>query len=631
VQKNTGLAKENRIFGKWTGLFAYADRFLHMRQGDFFRRLKHFVAQNLSNACFDDRYPLSAYDTEIFDSYCNIIAAYRTVADHHRHGASSLLNPEIKSIWEGIHSLIMSRLISEADEAEADDTGINPIIAEKKGIVADTISVSVNEMEDIFAGFWTDKAWEKSRKDIIARLTNMPDFDGLQDILNEAATFLKEFCAPLLYDVYVQSVKSALENLNNFEIRKVAAGYNALLKEEIEILRQIIVVQAMALDKMIWKNETSTEEAAFLNEGLSILRDIYQKEGLAASRINKVFMEAATRNKESLGQSIVDVELCPDFIASLDEVDICPNLPVVYENFKTSVAEKLTAFKEHLHQYLEQAKKEQDAKQTAKALYFAKKNIWQATQMAQECTVCFVNIAEHFKDNEELLSNADDNGIIKGVAETIEIKIDGLKEATIAFDEEMTELIEGYNDTQQAGGDGEVFLAHGEEFVAVGLLETQRGEKRGAKIVKELTDGFFASQKGLEIMEAAQKTQKQKEQKLSQKITAFKRDAVFFEIATFEEIMHYSVSRLRETLDEPVLEFVVEIDKQYKNLEDIITKFGIEKISPKTHEQFNAKEHEVLMAEQKEGFTKGEIIKTINSGYRYNDTIIVRANVIAAR
>ncbi|MCL2753821.1 MAG: nucleotide exchange factor GrpE, partial [Defluviitaleaceae bacterium] len=60
-------------------------------------------------------------------------------------------------------------------------------------------------------------------------------------------------------------------------------------------------------------------------------------------------------------------------------------------------------------------------------------------------------------------------------------------------------------------------------------------------------------------------------------------------------------------------------------------KFGIEKISPKTHEQFNAKEHEVLMAEQKEGFTKGEIIKTINSGYRYNDTIIVRANVIAAR
>ena len=46
---------------------------------------------------------------------------------------------------------------------------------------------------------------------------------------------------------------------------------------------------------------------------------------------------------------------------------------------------------------------------------------------------------------------------------------------------------------------------------------------------------------------------------------------------------------------------------------------------------FNGREHEVLMAEVKEGFKKGEIIKTLNKGYRFNDQIILKANVVACK
>jgi molecular chaperone GrpE (heat shock protein) len=80
-----------------------------------------------------------------------------------------------------------------------------------------------------------------------------------------------------------------------------------------------------------------------------------------------------------------------------------------------------------------------------------------------------------------------------------------------------------------------------------------------------------------------------------------------------------------------IIDFVAEIDKRHRNLEAILAKYGIEKIAPKPFDIFNAKENEVLMAEVNPDFKKGEIIKTMNSGYRLGDLVLVRANVIAAR
>ncbi|MCL2350600.1 MAG: hypothetical protein FWC67_03860, partial [Defluviitaleaceae bacterium] len=94
------MAKENQIYGKWIGLYAFIDRFITARGDDYFSRLKYLVGEKINTTCVSDM-SLSTYDVEIFDSYGNITKAYRLVADHHLKGASVLKTPEIKGIWEG--------------------------------------------------------------------------------------------------------------------------------------------------------------------------------------------------------------------------------------------------------------------------------------------------------------------------------------------------------------------------------------------------------------------------------------------------------------------------------------------------------------------------------------------------
>jgi len=109
----------------------------------------------------------------------------------------------------------------------------------------------------------------------------------------------------------------------------------------------------------------------------------------------------------------------------------------------------------------------------------------------------------------------------------------------------------------------------------------------------------------------------------------FKRETVLYEVSTYEEILLYSVSRLR--LDEAHEAAVATADETLHMLEILLKKNNIQVIRPQPHDTFNAKEHEVLMAENSPDFKKGEIIKLMNSGYRQKDTVILRANVIAAR
>ena len=62
----------------------------------------------------------------------------------------------------------------------------------------------------------------------------------------------------------------------------------------------------------------------------------------------------------------------------------------------------------------------------------------------------------------------------------------------------------------------------------------------------------------------------------------------------------------------------------------VLSRNGVEIIAPEPHDAFDGKAHEVMMAEPHEGFRKGEIVKVMNSGYRQDGVVLMRANVIAA-
>ena len=111
----------------------------------------------------------------------------------------------------------------------------------------------------------------------------------------------------------------------------------------------------------------------------------------------------------------------------------------------------------------------------------------------------------------------------------------------------------------------------------------------------------------------------------------FKKETLLYEISTFEEILYHSVSRLRESPMPCIAVAVNMLDETFAKLETLLTEYSIAVIRPAAHEPFNGREHEVLIAEETEGFAKGEIVKVMTSGYKYKDQVILRANVIAAR
>ncbi|MCL2236085.1 MAG: nucleotide exchange factor GrpE [Defluviitaleaceae bacterium] len=608
--KNAGLARENTIFGKWMGLAALLDRFVLAREEDFFRRVKTAVGLKIAEGEADEG-GLSAYDVEIFDCYTNIMHIYRDAADHHLKESHIITTPEIKSVWGGIYELLMSRLMQYEGEME-----INPIQAEKKIIAADVVADVFAQMGEAVKEYRESHDYSDFLTDVRKRLLQQElSFGSVEEVLADIINQFEKHCNEHFYSIYRRGLEAKLTNLNNLELRKQAESYNTLLKEEIEILRQIIVVQAMALEKIAWDGGATPEESAFIAEVLGVLRETYQKEGQTSGRINRGFLETANHHKENLGRVTINAE-SPEEFAEIYSVDgaFPPDLAVIFENFKDARAEKYAPFAESLKNALSDRLGNFHKKLAVKKTYFAKKASWQISQMSMECCDAFAEIAAHFEDGKEHFLTQEEKDIIKGVAETVVIKIDSIKDGVQQFEEEANAIIEGFP--------AEGSEVCGEDFVVSRLVEGSNG----AKVIKEILDEFVTAQQ-----EEAEKAWAKHEEPLAKKVLAFQRDNLFFELSTFEEIMHYSVSRLRESLDVQILEFVVEIDKQYKNLEQILARYGIEKIVPTAHEPFNAKEHEVLMAEVQEGFKKGEIIKTMNSGYRNSERVITRANVIAAR
>ena len=215
--------------------------------------------------------------------------------------------------------------------------------------------------------------------------------------------------------------------------------------------------------------------------------------------------------------------------------------------------------------------------------------------------------------------------IVSGIAETIEIKIESLKDSLVEFRETSDALIASFSN------ESDLFTETMQEEVHEALIDGWKSSPPEEALV----DGFFEAAKE---WEALAKCKDIVEKKLlsfignaEKKSFKFKREVLLFEVCTYEEILTHSVSRLRDSNSEAVISAAKIFDNAFGKLEVILRKNNIKILRPLPHDQFNAKEHEVLVAEKQEGFAKGEIIKIVNAGFMYDGKIIIRANVIAAK
>ena len=212
-----------------------------------------------------------------------------------------------------------------------------------------------------------------------------------------------------------------------------------------------------------------------------------------------------------------------------------------------------------------------------KAVHRLKLTVGNDVAIADEMVRIFIKMLKNWPEP----SDVNDNEIVRGIAETIEIKVEGLKESISQVTEDCNKIIEDYA-TQNSNL----------------LADEVRAEKL----------------KHCQIS-------------IEKILLKFKRETLLYEVSTFEEILFYSISRIREIV--PIAANLA--DESISAIEALLKKNNIELIRPQAHEPFNSKEHEVLMAEQNPDYNKGEVIKMMNSGYKHNGVVLLRANVIAAR
>jgi len=607
------LKQEGKIFGKWIAIARAADKFIDGLRADAFRGAKHLVAEKINMTCGNDD-TMPSYDTEIFDCYMRIINAYSGVMDIYLDDEKPITSQSVKEIWDGIYEVLTSRLLMMSEMEDM----VNSVQAEKKGIVSKIIDEALTQMDDV-------ASYELDNAEVRRRLLGIDDmsFEGFQAICNEITADVTNKCINDFYETYISAVKQVLVSLSGFSEAESASYYNEALKEEQDILRQIIVVQVMALENAVREGLAMEDEAAVLDEALNLLREAHQRESGEIDRIERLFSENVTRSRENVGHVVMDVEDAEEFAASFETI-----VSVASEELKQSLDKARDDFKILVGELASSRLGAYASKLLANAAYDCEKTSAGLIMMSKDVTQCFVGIMGHYDENTEPLVACEEKDIIKGVAETILIKIDSLNEATEAFEEDAKGLLSIFVQGEIAI---DYEIAAFEKYLIENLIEHNKWEKNGGKIVKKLVVAAFDGDVFVEYKDKLERGLARKSEGAQKKMMSFKRDSLFYELSTFEEIMHYSVSRLRESENSHIQGFVAEIDGQNANIDEILIKYGAEKIVPAPHDAFNPKENEVLMAEESEGFSKGEIIKTINSGYRQDGVVIMRANVIAAR
>lgn len=623
------LVKSNELIEAWRTTLQAFDKFteqsikgcfFHMKMKVMFRILHHLSEEN----------KLSIYDEKIFEYFDELINHYQNTIDLFNNNDKNIKTGKAKEILSGICTVLSSQL-KQFRENQMVDQGIgdpkflgNPIKVEKDRFLTEQ-KISVLDKLDYIETKWTNRKNNEttieSRKTLIAILKNE---DDQYEFIKSIYQLLTEDTKEDLYKCYINKSKKGVEKLNDFHLRKAANFYYESIKQEKENIEAIIKIQVNALEEEMKVEDYEDGEQQIIQEILHTIREAYQHLGKEIEELEKFFKDAEKQpNKINLytyeefdeylrtkGMDAYIKDLKGRKKVEFNNEELL-KFYEAYERFHKIWDELKNEF---LNTYFDQINKESIEDKV-------NKKIQSSIEMSDKIVNLFLDFNKKYDEKKEL-PQAEYTPIIKGIIETLSIKVESLQESIELFSSNTTEFLEDIKKEL------ELFL---EEY---SLLE--KGYER---FIKEAYDIESISTLLDEILDEELQNFNRKvvrkyekiEQEADKKIIKFLREHLLFEISTYEEIIYYSVSRLREEKEDFTVEYVKTIDYLTKAIEEVLKIHEIESINPTPHEKFNGKEHEVLMAEVKEGFNKGEIIKTMNRGYLYNKHIVLKANVIAGK
>jgi len=584
-QANFGSQREV-LWQAWTNLQASAQEALNRGAAHFFTCIKQAAASKLTvDALTHAR--LGQSDERIYDHLVYLMHVYQEVVilfkDFEDFEESEVPAPELVA---GLCDVLMSRLGQFEDVASKNG---NPVVREKRGILERAVLHTIQQIETLesdYAGL--------DYNPLIADPSNwMP--------LQEAVL---SYVFPALEVYYKENLDRCLTNLNDLHNRTTASLYVDLLEREWEVLGLIIQVQVKAIES------SGAEATAPI---LTKLREAYQQTGSAVGKFHKL-MQSAPNPVPGISYEEIATAMTAPQPAELDSGLLCATLvceaDVIFEAIRNKHLDAAQGLNELVTVETGLAESVIAAFDTAtKELISVPENISE------------LNLLEE-PEGEAVVEPFPEAEIMSGIVETLTIKVESLQESLDTYNESIAEILTALSDMPVLTGNDLKEAAYELKDAWCSAPPTEDTAEEFFAKAAELT-AFVSYNSKFEKHVSAQTA------KLDKTTFRFHRESLLYEISTYEEILYYSVSRLREV---PHLADAVKIlDGTFLNLEALITTHGIIVLRPAPHEPFNGREQEVLTAEEKEGYAKGTIIKTMTSGYKKDDQVIIRANVIAAR
>ncbi len=516
----------------------------------FISELKEFLLAEFLNS-IDNGKALIKYNEKIYDYYNMIIDYYKSAVKAYSTKRKDIASADVIKIADGINDILECQ-INKFDEAyDKTDSQLNPISKEKEKIIDANMKMFSKSISLIY-----DKIYRC-----------FDEFD-----INK--------CIDDIYKVYFSAVKNCFVQLNDINLRKITSFYYEALKQEREALSIIIKVQADVLEKKI----QVMEDEVIVQSVLMRLREGYQHLSKQIDVMEKTFKEAVVYEK---------------FINKFDKrvinkiADFFKNAEKKSENSKKHFDYCNSAFLKIIKDNYEEVKMiEKIENEVEEILFFSEKVISK-----------FQTIYDFWNTNKKNYQQTNFKEIIDGIAETVYIKIQNIRDGAGEFWEQVKKVILEVRKIRKSD----------ELFILCRNLSDDNIEK----ISSDFIDIFNEYENKID--------------KVQKMVFLLKKDNILFEVSTFEEIMNYSVSRMRNSENMYVEEFVQNMDFVYDELHQVLSIVGVDVIAPKPHDLFNGKEHEVIMAEKNENFKKGEVIKLMNSGYKDDNRVILRANIIAAK
>ena len=397
--------------------------------------------------------------------------------------------------------------------------------------------------------------WKDAPESIVEVLSaRIKEFEELPPTATNPIKAEKDQMLDNIWERIATGTSISVNILDDLHLRKTTAHYTQLALREYEELGNIIKIQIAQL-------EATDHNTDILN----ILRQVYQETGPIIHNFN----EAIKSPKK------------PDVFK--------------YEDFATEPT-PTPAFSTLL-----QTEAQSILSQPAPC---NKAALAALVQSNQDISQNILGVFTALQKDLQAPHNETELAILKGIVETIDIKIESLAENLQNFGEETAQLLADDQAPTLTPPSPEAIYSAWVQNPTPNLGELDIFANHYAPITKHQT---------------------QQQEKLAKHIFNFKKDVLLYEVSTYEEILTHSVARLQDT------QLVALLQEAFATMKALLQAVGITPIQPAIKEAFNAFNHEVLMAEKQEGFAKGEIIKVLNTGYMENGKVIMRANVIAAR